>query len=180
MSDRKETDRILREFLENASPAERRELNRLLDERKQNPMSLKEMNIGGVARSMAEDLQKSMGLTQNNIRRTAVDMVVRLARQHQPDITDTELQALVNEMVPDHRKEAKSKLPPDILKTMVLQFVSYSLGEMPEHELRELPEGWAKKYWEHFPSPVQVLISDFLKRGTGRREFWKNISKHLG
>ena len=180
MTNKQDADRILREFLENATPAEREELNRLLDERKRNPMSIKEMNIGGIARSMAEDLQKTMGLTQDNIRRTAVDMVVRLARQHQPDISDAELQALVNEMVPNYRAEAKRKLPPEIVKTMVLQFVSYSMGEMPEHELRELPDGWAKKYWSHFPVPVQQLISDFLKGGSSRREFWKEVTRHLG
>lgn len=158
MTNQKDADKILREFLQTASPEERRELNRLLEERRSNPMSLNDMDISGTAKSMAEDLQKTMGLTQDNIRKTAIDMVIRLAKQHQPDISESDLTALVREMVPDPRAQAKSNLPPEILKTMVLQFVSYSKGEMPEHELRELPEGWAKKYWEHFPLHSRNLL----------------------
>lgn len=179
MAGKNDADKILQEFLQTASPEERREVNRLLDERKRNPKNLSQMDLSGSAKSMAEDLQKSMGLTQDNIRRTAIDMVIRLARQHSPEITDAELAVLVKEMVPDPYAQAESTLPPDLLQTMVLQFVTYSLGEMPEHELRELPEGWAQKFWSHFPPPLRNIISDFLKSGTGRREFWQKISEYF-
>ncbi len=179
MTDKKEAEKILNDFLATASPKERRELRHLLDERKKNPMSLKEMDISGVAKNMAEDLQKTMGLTQDNIRRTAIDMVVRLARQHQPDISDRELSALVREMVPGQDPAGAQKLPPEMIKAMILQFVTYSTGEMSSREQRELPEGWAQKYWDHFPVPVRGLIKNFLQGNMGRSEFWKKVSAQI-
>ena len=180
MTDKKEAQKILNDFLATASPKERRELKQLLEERKKNPMSLKEMDISGIAKNMAEDLQKTMGLTQDNIRRTAIDMVVRLARQHQPDISDRELSALVKEMVPEQGPAGGQKLPPDMIKAMILQFVTYSTGEMSSRELRELPRGWAQKYWNHFSPTLQGLIKNFLQGNMGRREFWEKVTAQLG
>lgn len=108
-------------------------------------------------------------------------MVARLAREHKPDITDAELRALVRQMVPepDYSGVAK-KLPPDVLKTMVLHFVTYGTGRMTEEEKNSMPAGWTTKYWQVFPPEIRRLISSFLKGAMDAKVFWRRIMETLG
>jgi transcription initiation factor IIE alpha subunit len=55
------------------------------------------------------------------------------------------------------------KLPKELLKTMIIQFVSYSTGQMTEKEKSQLPTGWAEKYWSYFPEEVKYLIKAYLE-----------------
>jgi hypothetical protein len=97
---RSDARKILSDFMNSASPEEVRELERLLERKRKSRGPLGSLDPGGAAKSMARDIQRQIGFTQENVRRTAVDMVVRLARQHQPDISEADLRALVNQMVP--------------------------------------------------------------------------------
>jgi len=180
MSEEDKAKRILDEFMKNASPEELAELEKLLKERDRKRGSSGQIDVNGIAKDMAQQIQKQMGMTTENIKRMAKDMVVSLARQKQPDITDRELDALVREMVPDNRYVAsESKIPPELLVTMIRHFISYSTGKMSQAELRNLPKGWVEKYWESFPIDVQKLISAYLKSEIGADMFWEGVSAVL-
>jgi len=60
---------------------------------------------------------------------------------------------------------------------MIVQFVTYSTGSMPEKDQAQLPEGWAKKYWEVFSQDIRDLITMYLKNGIDNRSFWLAIDK---
>ncbi|AEJ20068.1 hypothetical protein [Gracilinema caldarium] len=56
-------------------------------------------------------------------------------------------------------------LPPDVLATMVHQFIAYSSGTMPAQEERQLRAelgAWPERYWEAFPQVIRSLITEYL------------------
>jgi hypothetical protein len=60
---------------------------------------------------------------------------------------------------------------------MVIQFVTYSSGDMSISEKRKMPQGWEKKYWDVFPQEVRVLIASYLKGNINKKDFWNRVSK---
>jgi len=180
MPDDQQLKRLLDEFLKNASAQDIEELNRLLEARKKSsPQGA--MDVMGFARKMSMDLNSRMGFSEENIKRMARDMVIRLAREHKPEISDAELRVLVRQMVPepDYSNVAK-KLPPEVMKTMILHFVTYGTGRMTEAEKNEMPRGWTEKYWEVFPVEIKRLISSYLKGGMDAKDFWVKVKQSLG
>lgn len=180
MAEDEELKRILDEFMKNASDEDIMELNRLLETRKSSPRG-GAMDVNSIARDMSRQLNERIGLSEKNIKSMARDMVVKLAREHKPDITDAELRVLVRHMVPgpDYSGVAK-KLPPAVLKTMILHFVTYGTGRMSEAEKSLMPAGWTTKYWQVFPPEIRRLISSFLKGSLDAKVFWQRIVETLG
>jgi hypothetical protein len=179
---KKENDprKILSEFMNNASPEEIRELERLLERKRKSRGPLDSLDPGGAAKNMARDIQRQIGFTQENVRRTAVDMVVRLAKQHQPDISDAELRALVSQMVPGaNEPDMGKRLPPEILKEMVTHYVLFRTGRMTGEELKAYPEGWHSRYWRVFPPGIKKSINRFLSAEMEPREFWSQIERDI-
>ncbi len=175
--------KILEDYMKSASPEERRELNRLLKSREKRPSAdLKpqgiNMDVNQLARNMSKQINEQLGMADINIKKMAKDMVVQMALQHKPDITPKELNAIVNQMVPEKREsDIIKKIPPELLKSMIVQFVSYSTNSMPEKDQAQLPEGWAKKYWGIFSQDIRDLITMYLKNGIDNRNFWLAIEK---
>ena len=180
MSDDQELKRIINEFMKNSSPQEIEELNRMLEARKKSSPA-GAMDVMGFARNMSRDLTRRMGFSEDNIKRMARELVIKMAREHKPDISSAELRALVRQMVPepDYSGAAK-KLPPEVLKTMIMHFVTYGTGRMSEAEKKEMPQGWSKKYWEVFPPEIKRLISAYLKGAMDAKVFWERIKEIVG
>ena len=173
-------EEILSDFMKNASPDEVRELDRMLAQRKGRQGGAASLDPHDFARNMARDIKKQVGLTSENVRRTAVDMVVRLARQHKPDISEAELQALVREMVPGSSLgESSAAIPPEILKTMVMHYVLFRKGRMSVEDLQGLPPGWHHRYWELFPEKVKKDINRFLRGHLEAGEFWRCVERDI-
>ena len=105
-------------------------------------------------------------------------MGVQMARKYKPEITDRELAQIVNNMVPEKKPESAVKIPGDILKTMVIQFVTYSSGDMSASEKRNLPQEWEKKYWNSFSQEIKILIAAYLNGNITKKDFWNRVSKH--
>lgn len=160
-----ESEKILKQFLAEATPEELEELNRLLAARKKHVSGI---DAGAIAKKMARDMHEQMGLVSANMAKTARDLVISIALQHNPDLTDEELNAIANEMVPPKNQ---TSIPLPLLRTMVRQFVAYSHGSMDASFLRNQPEGWVQKYWEAFPEMVQKLIAAHLKGEVNSVEF---------
>lgn len=175
--------RILREFMETASPEEIGELERLLKERE----SRRRYSVpdpAEMAKKLSAQINRQMGLTGTSIKTMARDLVIRLAREHKPDITHAELKAIVEQMVPSSggitSTESRSAVPPEMMKSMVIQFVLYSQGEMVQAELDRMPMGWVQKYWNAFPVSVRKLVSVYIKGGIDKKSFWKRINEAIG
>lgn len=174
-----EARNALDDFLKNASPEEIKEFRRLLEERKRS-RSGGGVNVADLAKTMSRQIQEQMGVTNLNTKKMARDMVVNMARKYKPDITEKELALLVKTMVPSKRPVARVKIPADILKTMVIQFVSYTSGEMGQADRKKLPDGWEKKYWNSFSPEVKNLIAAYLAGTISKKSFWSGIVKASG
>ncbi len=158
MTEKEDINSIISGFMKDASPEEVRELERLLEARKNKTAGL---DVDRMAKQMAGQIQQQMGLTTGNIKKMARDLVIRLAREHSPGITDAELNVLLNQMVPDSQP-AKPKLPPELLKTMAHQFIIYHKGLMSDKDLADLPQGWQEKYWNAFPDELKRMIAEHI------------------
>ena len=156
----------LEQFLKNASIEEVQELYRLLDERDRKEKSSFGINgrldLDSMARNMSKQIQEQLGLANLNMKKMARDLVVRLALQHKPDISEKELNDIVNQMVPESKNsDIAKKLPPDLLMTMVVQFVETDINSGIE---------WKKRYWEVFPDEIKLGIAGFLSGDIGKDE----------
>jgi len=182
VKERDEAGRIIREFMENASQDEILELERLLKEReKRRRYSVPDP--ADMAKKLSSQIQNQMGLTNKNIKSMARELVIKLAREHKPDIKPDELRALVEQMVPSGSGQGKggaAPVPREMMKTMIVQFILYSQGKMESSELETMPEGWVQKYWDAFTPNIRKLISVYIKGGIDKRSFWKRIREALG
>jgi len=161
-------NKILMDFLNNASQEERREFMSLLRARQRKAAGL--ANAESFAGKVSRQIRSQIGFTRENVRKTAIELIIRLARQYQPNITESELNALVAHMVPG------AKIPPDILKSMVMNYVLFMNAE----ERAGFPQGWQDKFWKAFPGEVKMAISDFFAKKTAPEEFWRRIKRIIG
>ncbi|GEM_PF-871042 len=157
---------LLDRFLRNASVEEMEELYRLLDERDKKTVKPSGLNgsldLDSMAKNMSKQIQEQLGMANLNMKKMARDLVVQLALQHKPDISQRELNAIVNQMVPDSSSSALAKkLPPDLLMEMVVQFVETDMNSGME---------WKKRYWEVFPKEIKLGIAGFLRGDIGKTE----------
>jgi len=176
--------KILEDYIKSATPEERAELNRLLKSREKNKNDFKtqglNMDVNQLAKNMSRQINEQLGMADINIKKMAKDLVVQMALQHKPEITEKELAALVNQMVPEKKdNDISKKIPPELLKSMIVQFITYSTGSMPEKDLAQLPEGWAKKYWNAFSQDIRDLITMYLKNGIDNSNFWIAVERLL-
>jgi len=160
---------LLNRFLRNATIEEMEELYRLLDEKEKRDKKIPGLNgkldLESMAKNMPRQIQEQLGTANLNIKKMARDLVVQLALQHKPDISEKELNAIVNQMVPDSKRSSiADKLPPDLLMTMVLQFVETDINTGLE---------WKKRYWEVFPDEIKSGIAGFLSGDIGKVELFR-------
>lgn len=177
--------KILDDFAKSATAGERRELDRLLRAREKGRAGdLKNrglnMDVRDLAKNMSKQINEQLGMADINIKKMARDMVVQMALQYKPDITQKELTAIVKQMVPEKNdNDISKKIPPEIMKSMVVQFVAYSTGSMSANEKAQLPGGWAEKYWNAFSQDIRDLITMYLKNGIDNRNFQLAINRLL-
>ncbi len=135
----------------------------------------------GMARSMASRVQEQLGkaLDVGNISRKIVaDMV----RKKQPGISDKELETLLDNWLPSSAADSGKprELPPDVLVSMVAQYVGARQGSLSAEERRELPEDWERRYRDAFPPTVRRLIARFLAGEMDEVAFWEGVLGGLG
>ncbi|MDR2102746.1 MAG: hypothetical protein LBP42_01440 [Treponema sp.] len=118
----------------------------------------------------ARDLSSQIGKEAGTEALTELiqDMAVRIIRQEAPELSDEQAAELTRAWVPGDKasRDAERDLPPDLLESMVDQFISYSTGRMSggeDQRLRSEMGSWPDRYWKAFPQVVQLIIRDFLK-----------------
>ena len=142
-------------------------------------------SLSGMVSGMTESIRQQMKAPLGQIRASVTDMVIRMIKEKVPDISEQQLEAMLAELMPEssRQKKAPRALPPEVLHTMIRQFVRYSIGSMlpsEEEKLRQEMGDWPKKYWESFPDPIRQSLSLFLKAEIDEEEFWQRALSQLG
>jgi hypothetical protein len=123
-----------------------------------------------MARRLAEELQRGVGATMEDVRSSVRDFVADIVRKNAPEIGEAELLSLLADYVPGPgtRKAeapAESLLPPAALLGMVRSFVEFSESRMPPSRQAELWESnprWQDEYWKAFPAKVKALVKAYI------------------
>lgn len=162
-------------------------------ERKKNEVSgspLSAINPENMAKQMSESINRSIQASLEGVRRTFRDFAADMLLKEAPELSEDQMKTLIDSWIPEqgsYNGEIKSLakngkidgLPADILYGMILQFVSYSIGEMTQKENDELKKtmgNWTEKYWSHFPMRIKQEIKSFINGEITSGEFKKNLT----
>lgn len=144
---------------------------------RESTLGLGQIDVNQMARTIAEDIEKQMGVGGDNVHEMSRRLVADMIRREKPEIPERELQTLLDQWVPGRSGRKSGEMPREMLLAMLSQFVAYSLGEVSEADKKQFPDGWHKKYWEAFPPDIQVLIRDYILGKIGKSQFWKGIGE---
>ena len=148
------------------------------------------INPENMAKQMSESINKSIQASLEGVRHTFRDFAADMLLKEAPELSEEQMKALIDSWIPEQgsyggniKSLAKNGkvdgIPADILYGMILQFVSYSIGEMSEKENDELKTtmgNWTEKYWSRFPMRVKQEIKSFINGEITSGEFRKNIT----
>jgi len=139
-----------------------------------------------MAKEITEKINDGVGGSLESMRNSVQDMIIKLLKQHAPELNDKQVHELCQAWLPDGvgtKKGLQSGLPPDVLLSMIEQFVSFSHGEMKksvDKGLREEMGAWPERYWNAFPPVIRQIITDYLKDKITEKEFKSRIKISLG
>jgi hypothetical protein len=121
----------------------------------------------------------NIGSSIEGLKQSVREMTVRIIRQEAPELSDEQVEELTRAWIPGEGESSGgsgsgSKLPSDLLGSMIDQFVSFSQGTMSKAEdkkLRDEMDSWPERYWKAFPQVVKSIITDYLKDKITEKEF---------
>jgi hypothetical protein len=178
MRRREELIRILDFILNKADADELNVIREAMERRAKNLMSpMGQLNIPKMAESFTKAMEAQMGSVKNIheiAQKFVKDMIINMI----PEIPKEHLEVLLKNWVPDpeyRSKQTEESLPKGIVKSMIVQFIDYSLGRMSEKNKQELTPGWSERYWSIFSINTRNLITAFLKGNISEEEFWSGI-----
>jgi len=133
-----------------------------------------------MAKEITEKINTGIGGGIESMRRSVQDMIIKLLKEHAPELNEKQINELCQAWLPDNpgKSGTKGALPPDVLLSMIEQFVSFSHGEMKESvdkNLRDEMGAWPQRYWNAFPPVVKQLITDYLKNKITEKDFKSKI-----
>ncbi len=175
---------VLLDFILNKSrPEELDVIQESILKRKQDlNRNLVNLNVSGMAENVSKSIKEQFS-SFNNVHTMIRGFVKEIIVKTIPDIPEEHLELLLNEWVSDPDKIKKgneANLPRKVVRSMIVQFIDYSLGRMSPGEKSELKEGWSRKYWNIFSISTRKLISDFLTGKISEQKFWKEIHTNSG
>lgn len=148
------------------------------------------------AKKMSESIYASIDASMDGVRHTFRDYAAELLQKEAPDLSKEQITGLVDSWIPQSsgkrgkkRRASLAKngsvqgIPADLLYEMVIQFVSYSLGEMPVETQRSLTaamHNWTESYWRRFPAGIKQEIKAFLNGEITSGEFQHTVCELLG
>ncbi|MCL2440539.1 MAG: hypothetical protein FWD14_02240 [Treponema sp.] len=140
-----------------------------------------------MAKEITAKINDGVGGSLDSMRKTVQDMIVKLLKQHAPELNDKQIHELCQAWLPDGvssgKETSSEKLPGDVLLSMIEQFVSFSNGEMKESVdkgLRKEMGVWPQRYWNAFPPVVRSIVTDYLKNKISEKEYKSQIVVALG
>ena len=136
-----------------------------------------------MAKDLSSQIKTSISSGVNGLRQSIREMAVQIIKQEAPDLGDEQIAELTDAWIPDPGKNSgdssASKLPRDILASMIDQFVSFSRGTMRDSDDKQLRAelgDWQKRYWEAFPPVIRSIIKDYLEETIGENDFSSKIN----
>ncbi len=145
------------------------------------------MDINYLAHSTGDAVSKQLSASKEQIRETVTGFVKNIIREHAPEISEDELNVLLDEWVPDPEAGKKSagnekRLPDDVVLKMIDQFLRFNSGEMSLDEqklLRDSIPQWQEEYWKRFPQKIRGLLTLYIKGKIDSGTCWVEIKKEL-
>jgi hypothetical protein len=133
-----------------------------------------------MARELSGKLSGGVSAGMDGLRKSIREMTTRLIRQEAPELTDEQAEELTRAWIPGSEEggSEESRLPRDLLASMIDQFVSFSLGTMNPAEEKKLRSGlgaWPERYWKAFSPVLRLIINDYLKNKISEEEFNRKI-----
>jgi len=136
-----------------------------------------------LAKEMDSQINASIKAGTEGLRQSIRDMAVQIIRREAPELNDEQIAELTGSWIPEPGKKNKgrpaSKLPRDLLASMIDQFVSFSRGTMYDSDVKQLESefgDWQKRYWKAFPPVIRSIINDYLKETISEKDFSSKIS----
>ncbi len=163
-------------IINRATPEEIRGIEMALDRRRsEQPAGVADLDFEQMATRMASKLGRSLDF---DVKGMSKRLVVEMILQQYPNISDEELQALVDRFVPDGGQKSSEglQLPRELRISMLDQFIRYSIGRMPAEEQQELKRAspdWVQRYWNAFSPRHRMLLGRLLKGEIDSEEFWR-------
>jgi hypothetical protein len=143
--------------------------------------------FGGTAnlpdpKKMAREVsgQINVGASIDGLRETVRNMALRIIRQEAPELSEDQIAELAATWIPGGSKDRA--LPPDLIREMADQFVSFSTRRMSaaeEQRLRKEMGDWPQRYWKALPGVVRLLITDYLNGEIGEKEYLSKLDSAL-
>lgn len=148
------------------------------------------------AQKMSESIYASIDASMDGVRHTFRNYAADLLQKEAPELSQEQIIGLVDSWIPQssgkrgkkHRASLAKNgsvqgVPVDLLYEMVIQFVSYSLGEMPvetQRSLNNAMHNWPESYWRRFSTSIKQEIKAFLNGETTSGEFQQSVRQLLG
>jgi len=176
---REELQAILDYILNKANDAEFEVISKACQRRVRDKTAFASLGGEGpaaMAKRMADDLQRNVGATMENVRGTVRGLVTDIIRKEAPEIDEEQLASLLDEYAPEPgrgngsrespAKKTSSAIPSAAMLGMIRSFVEYSEGRMAPSRQRELWESdprWQDSYWAAFPPEIKALAKAYLE-----------------
>ncbi len=183
MNRKKELVMIL-DFILNKSQPEELDVIQDSISRRRNDMNsqIMHLNVPGMAGNISNSIKDQFS-SFNNVHTMIRGFVKDIIVKSIPNIPKEHLEILLNEWVSNPEKIKKgneANLPRKAVRSMIVQFIDYSLGRMTPDEKKQLQSGWSKKYWNIFSISTRKIISDLLTGKIAEKQFWKQIHENSG
>jgi len=193
---RKELQAVVDYILNTADPGEFEVIVKACERRRRDLgkyAGLGGLNPGALAEKMAASVQEGLSSSSEGLRNSVRDYVARLVRQKEPGASDEQIEALLDQCLPDRSAASRAgtdsmargdeSLPPEAVAMMVRDFCDYSLGMMPPSKQQELweriPE-WQDLYWKSFSPEIKAFVKARLENRLQEDEFWSAVFSVLG
>jgi hypothetical protein len=185
---------VIEFILNRASSAELEVIAEAVKRRQHPGKGLGGISPRGMAENVAEKVKQQLG-GMLDVKTISRQIVTDLIRQKEPNISDRELEVLLDNWLPGtahareeappaeqsgpNREQANDRMAPDVLVTMISQYVASRQGTLPEDEQDKLPKNWQSRYWESFPDKIRGRIREHLNGRLTEVEFWDSVISSL-
>jgi hypothetical protein len=129
------------------------------------------------AKEISGRVNQSLGSGIEGMKRSIHMMMINILKAHAPELTEDQIDELCEAWLPSEEK--KGAMPPDMLISMIEQFISFSHGTMKksvDDDLRSQMGAWPERYWKAFPPVIRQLISDYLKDKITETDFKSKVA----
>ena len=178
MSFDRELYRTVDFILNRASTRDLEVLKAALERRQRDSHSrLSAGNIRGMAHDLAGSVSQQLE-SIGDVKEMTRQYIRNMVRKTLPNLPEEQLDLMLEEWVPSREDAAtEANLPVDLVRSMVVQFVDYSLGRMSAADKAELKGDWSKRYWAVFSERTQGLVRELLMGVIGEKDFWERLDQ---